>query len=315
MEPAPLHADVADGPEGGAAHWLTTQDGTRVRVAHWPTGGRGTVLLFPGRTEYVEKYGRVAREFGARGFSTIAIDWRGQGLADRMLDDPLSGHVMHFSDYQQDASAMLRAARGLGLPEPFHLVAHSMGGCIGLRALMEGLPVRSAMFSAPMWGIRLAPAIRPLAWSLSWGLRAVGLDHRYAPGTSANTVVGASPFDENSLTSDRDSFDYMVAQVQTYPDLSLGGPSMRWLYEALKETRALDARPSPDLPTTTFVGTDETIVDVDRIHARMKRWPGGRLEVASAARHEIMMEVPATRQRFFNAAAAQFLHAQEVEPA
>jgi len=53
-------------------------------VGHW-TGQhvKGTVLLFPGRTEYIEKYGPAAADFLARGFATVVIDWRGQGLADR----------------------------------------------------------------------------------------------------------------------------------------------------------------------------------------------------------------------------------------
>ena len=35
MEEAPFFEDVADGPPGGAAHWLTTEDGLRIRVGHW----------------------------------------------------------------------------------------------------------------------------------------------------------------------------------------------------------------------------------------------------------------------------------------
>ena len=38
LETAPFHADVADGPEGGQAWWLTCEDGTRIRVGAWPAG-------------------------------------------------------------------------------------------------------------------------------------------------------------------------------------------------------------------------------------------------------------------------------------
>ena len=50
-------------------------------------------------------------------------------------------------------------------------------------SLLLGLPVAGAIFSAPMWGIRMAQALRPLAWSLGWGSRRLKLDHVYAPGT------------------------------------------------------------------------------------------------------------------------------------
>lgn len=305
-EPAPFRADLADGPEGGAAYWIRATDGLRLRVAHWPGGAKGTVLLFPGRTEYVEKYGRAAREFAARGYGTAAIDWRGQGLADRLLDDRLSGHVALFRDYQLDVAALLDWARALRLPEPFMLAAHSMGGCIGLRALIEGLPVAAAAFSAPMWGIRIAPGLRPMAWTLSWGLRAVGLGHRYTPGTSASSYVSASDFDVNLLTHDEEMFAYMARQIEQCPDLALGGPSTHWLSEALHETRLLNRIASPPVPALTLIGAEEAIVDADRVRERMLRWPLGRIETVPGARHEVMMETPPRRRRFFDGAAALF---------
>lgn len=86
LDPAPLYTDIAPGPEGGQAHWAETSDGKRIRLGHWPcAGARGTVLLFPGRTEYIEKYGLCAADFARRGLATMAIDWRGQGLSDRLL--------------------------------------------------------------------------------------------------------------------------------------------------------------------------------------------------------------------------------------
>jgi len=47
-------------------------------------------------------------------------------------------------------------------------------------------------------------------------------------------------------------------------------------------------------------------VDVAPIHLRMARWPKGRLELYPSAEHEVMMETPALRARFFDAAAALF---------
>ena len=58
--PAPFHADLADGPPGGRAVWLRTADEVRIRAGLWRGGDKGTVFLLPGRTEYIEKYGRAA---------------------------------------------------------------------------------------------------------------------------------------------------------------------------------------------------------------------------------------------------------------
>ena len=201
---APLFPQ-ADGPDDGTATWLTTADGVRIRVAVWAADApKGTVLLFPGRTEYVEKYGRAARDLAQRGYATVAIDWRGQGIAARLQPNPALGHVADFKDYQLDVSAVMRHVQAKGLPQPYYLLAHSMGGCIGLRSLYEGLAVRAVCLTAPMLGIKLSPPLRPIAWALSTVSKPLGFSNSVSPGQTETTYVLRSGFDENDLTTDRD---------------------------------------------------------------------------------------------------------------
>ncbi len=306
MNPAPYFKDIADGPDGGKAFWLTASDGVRLRAVVWPGGSRGTVLLVPGRTEYAEKYGRAAADLGQRGYATIVIDVRGQGLADRALPDRMVGHVGDFSEYQRDIDALIAAADALGLPHPRYLMAHSMGGCIGLRALMRGVPVKAAAFSSPMWGISMAAWMRPAAMALSNLSSMLGQSHRYAPGTAGKTYVIEAPFAANVLTTDPDMWDYMKRQVTAHPDLALGGPSLGWLKAALKECHQLSLLPSPAIPAVCALGTAEKVVDPAPIHLRMAAWPGGRLDLYPGAEHEVLMETPPMRKRFFDAAADLF---------
>lgn len=304
MQTAPLYEDVAKAPDGGAAYWLTCEDGVRIRVGVWGNDAKiapnGTVLLFPGRTEYIEKYGQTVGDLQARGFATITLDWRGQGIADRLLDDPATGHVMHFSDYQHDVQAMLAAARELQMPEPFYLLSHSMGGCIALRSLVEGIDVKAAVFSAPMWGILISPSVRPLARSIAWGASSMGLGHKYAPGTGADSYVVTAPFENNLLTTDPEMYRYMQDQAAAHPQLPLGGPSMHWLFQALTETRDLQAMPMPKVPTITYLGSNERIVDSVTVIRLMGKWPGGQLEMVEGAEHEVLMEKPRTRKLAFD---------------
>jgi lysophospholipase len=307
VEPAPYFVDVADGPPGGAAHWVTAPDGLKLRVGHWPRHeARGTVLIFPGRTEYIEKYGRDARGLAERGYAAAAIDWRGQGISARMQPDRLLGHVDSFADYQADADALMRYAEAMDLPRPYLLLAHSMGGCIGLRALMRGYDTPRAVFSAPMWGIRMPLLKRPVAWGLSALSRPLRLSHRLAPGqSSAPYVLGADPAD-NTLTSDPGMLAWMRHQLERHPDLALGGPSLHWLHEALREMRALARLPAPQVPALTFLGSEEAVVDPARIIGRMGAWPEGRLVTLEGAQHEVLMETPAIRTRVLDAIAAHF---------
>lgn len=164
---APLHR-LPDEPDSrGQAFWVTTSDGLRLRLGLWQPAGtaRGTVLLFQGRTEYLEKYSPIAAWLAAQGLAVIAPDWRGQGLSDRLLADPRPGHIGDFADYRADVAAVVSAAESLALPRPWQLLAHSMGGCIGLAALRR--PLRGGVgrnrsdHPADVLYRRLPPARRP----------------------------------------------------------------------------------------------------------------------------------------------------------
>jgi lysophospholipase len=307
VEAGPFLADLAEGPDGGQALWLTASDGVRLRAVFWEAGPEGTVFILPGRTEVAEKYGRVAADLARRGYSSVSIDWRGQGLADRVGRDPMMGHVGTFADYQRDLDAAVSAAVALGLPRPFTLLGHSMGGAIGLRAVQRpDHPFVSAVFSAPMWGIQMAAHMRPVAWAVPRAARAIGRGEVYSPGAQRDSYLAAAAFEENTLTTCPDQFAYMQRQVRQDPRLALGGPSLHWLHEALEEIRALRRAPPPRLPVLTGVGSNELVVDPGAILTLGRMMPNGRVTVFEGARHELLMERPEVRDAFLASAVALF---------
>lgn len=302
---APFHRHLAQGALDGAARWIEAEDGVRLRAVSWGREARkGTVLLFTGRTEYAEKYGRLAGDLAALGYATLTVDWRGQGLSDRLRAERSLGHVGRFADYQRDVRALLAHGRALSLPEPWVLLSHSMGGCIALRSLKEGLDVRGAVFSAPMWGLQMTAALKPVAWSVTSVGRGFGLGHLLTPGQEAVSYLLRCDFADNTLTSDRTTFEWLRSQLAAEPELALGGPSLHWLNEALREMRRLMSGPAPRVPALGLVGTEELIVDPSRIRRRFADWPGARLVQVPAARHEVLMETPAIRSRVLSEIAA-----------
>ena len=287
---APYHATIADEPIA-QAYWAKAADGINIRVAHWALdGSKGTVLLFPGRTEYIEKYAVTAADLAQHGYGTFAIDWRGQGLADRLTNDSRVGHVIHFPDYQRDVAAAMEVAQELDLPKPWYLLGHSMGGCIGLRALLEGLPVSAAGFSGPMWGVGSTALIRTSGKALGAVVTAMGLGHHFAPGTSSEIYVLDDAFEDNLLTTDPAMYDRMKDQARANPEMMIAGFSYRWAYEALKECGWLAKQDSPKLPCFTILGTDEAVVNPSAIKDRMARWPGGELRMVQGGMHEVLMD-------------------------
>lgn len=303
LTPAPFYGDVAEGPTGVDAWWVTSADDTRLRMAVWPGGSKGTVLLFPGRTEYCEKYGRVAADLAAAGYGMAAFDWRGQGLADRPQHRRDMGHVVSFDEYREDVAAFRAALAALDVPSPWFLIGHSMGGAIGLRALHDGLPVQAAAFTAPMWGIQMKRFLKRVSRIVLRLAGPLGMGNAFAPTTGPYAPM---TFDDNPLTTDRDQFDYMTRQTTAHPDLTLGGPSNLWLKAALEETADLMRLPAPDLPALALVGTREKIVEPDAVLARMETWPRGRHITIQGAEHEVLMEAPARRRQALDEIIALF---------
>ena len=97
-------------PEGAITGTVQTSDGRALRFARFPPppGRKGTVCLFQGRAEFIEKYFEVVRDLQARGFAVATLDWRGQGLSDRALSDRRKGHVKDFSEYDRDLDAFMK---------------------------------------------------------------------------------------------------------------------------------------------------------------------------------------------------------------
>ena len=200
FEPAPFHGAESEGPGGGSAFWTRAEDGVRIRVGGWRAGERGTVVVFNGRNEFIEKYGRLATDFAGSGYAAASCDWRSQGLADRLSDTPMLGHIERFTDFQKDAAAFLDWLEAQGYPKPWHLVAHSMGGLIALRHVHGPHPFATITFSSPMWGIGFPLPLRIAApASADRCARNASLIRSKAPGRSASAV--RTPTSSPSTTS------------------------------------------------------------------------------------------------------------------
>lgn len=308
MQEAPFLAPLPPGAARPRSVFVRAADGVRLRVVLFPppAGGAGWLLLFPGRSEWAEKYLTAAVDFAAGGYGLLLPDWRGQALSDRLHPDPRVGHVDRFADYLLDLAATLAVAEAWGLGPPAGLVAHSMGGTIALAALAGGLAVPAAVFSAPMWGLAPGTLLRPALRRAGGILRRAG---RAAPAAGADATAAAVylaevPFAGNVLTADEGLFAAMQAMTRAHPELALGNPSLRWLTEALREMRRLAAAPLPTVPALAVVGSMEAVVAPGAIRSRVARWPSARLMVLDGARHEPMIEAAPLRQAFVAAALA-----------
>ena len=226
MRTAQIHTDISVAPKSAEGFMITASDDVELRVGLWRTVQPclGTVLIFPGRGDYIELYGHPISALVAAGYHALVVDWRGHGLSDRVAANPKVGHINSFAEYQYDVDAVMNCVDELALPKPLFVVGHSMGACVALRALINGMNATAAVFSAPMFGIYMASYERAAAWPLTWFLRAIGRGQMYAPGFDENSYVFKLEFATSALASSLDEYVRGIVQGRlqsSYPLLPL----------------------------------------------------------------------------------------------
>lgn len=299
MNSAPLF-ELDGVPVGGNAIFVTAKDGTQIRAAYWHGGERGTVYLLPGRTEYIEKFGRMIAKLQDRNLNVVVIDWRGQGMSDRHDGRRDRGYVESFQHYQQDLQAVLDAPVIKALPGPRLLFSHSMGGCIGLRALVDGLGVDAAVFSGPMWGLKASKSYILMMKAVRMLGRPFGKHKSLLPGHEPTYYVSVTPFEGNELTNDADHYAMFQSQLAAEPDLGLGGPTIQWAVEAVNEMNSLLHSTVPDIPILTFLGKEDIVVDVEPVKSRAPAFPNGQFELIEFCQHDVWMETPAVQKQVWD---------------
>ena len=104
-------------PEGAVVGTVKTPDGVALRFARWapPPGRKGTLCVFPGRAEFIEKYFEVVRDARARGFAVAILDWRGQGLSRSCAARHAQGPCRDFSEYDDRSRSLHEGGRAARL--------------------------------------------------------------------------------------------------------------------------------------------------------------------------------------------------------
>lgn len=296
-------------PNGAVTGHVKTPDGISLRFARWAatrSPERGTVCVFPGRAEFIEKYFEVVADLRRRGFAVAVLDWRGQGGSDRLLDNPCKGHVRSFRDYDRDLETFMKEVVLPNCAPPYIALAHSMGGHILLRHATSKTSWFSRMvLSAPMIDISTVQleGSRARARVLAECGSLVGLGRSYPPG-GQDLPLDFGDFDGNDLTSDRERFNRTCLVLKNAPHLGLGSPTIGWLRAALRSIARLTAPDYPlrvEVPLLMFAAGRDTVVSTEAIEAFAQRLKVGTHVLIPDARHEILQETDAVRQRFWAA--------------
>ncbi|HTR12631.1 MAG TPA: alpha/beta hydrolase [Roseiarcus sp.] len=305
-------ASIAENPvpPGSLEADIRAVDGVRLRTARWaPTAAaRGTVAIFGGRGEFIEKYFEVVDDILSRGFAAAALDWRGQGGSDRPLRNARKGHVDDFSHYLRDLDAFANSILAPFCPRPWFGLCHSLGAAILLMAAEAGrCPFGRLVLSSPMIA---AKGLNHHGW-VRYALEvldALGLGGAFAPGEGSG-ALWAKPFERNALTSDPARFARVAKLVAAAPNLTLGGPTVGWANAALRAMRRFDEPNFPrriETPTLVIASGADRVTDARAAERFASRLRAGRIIIIEGAEHEIMIERDVFRNQFW-AALDEFL--------
>lgn len=296
-------------PTGAVVGMMTAADGKSLRYARWEaTRGprRGTVCLFPGRGEFIEKYFEVVAELRRRGFAVAALDWRGQGGSVRELDNPRKGHISDFAVFDRELRQFMLEIVLPDCPPPYVAMAHSMGGAILLRnAIVPGSWFDRMVLTAPMIAFSDEKMSHPQALVRAYAETAclMGLSRSFIPG-GYEKMPDLKRFENNQLTSDRERWQRATGVLEVAPHLELGSPTVGWLRAALRamsDLQAPDYAARVQVPMLVFAAGADRIVSSRAVEDFAVRLKLGALVRLPGSLHEILQENDPIRLRFWAA--------------
>ena len=275
-------------PENRTEGFFESFDGRKLRYAIFRCEqpvARGTVVLLQGRNEFIEKYFETIRDLTAKGLWVATFDLRGQGGSERLLKDPLRGHISRFSDYERDLTVFLDK---IVLPDtrlPFFLLAHSTGALIAMSAA-PGLATRidRMVLSAPFIGLTGHGASPGLIRLVSGTVSGIGLGRM-----QFSKKFKEKPFADNPLTTDEQRYRRNIGIGTTFPQLCLGPPTARWLSQALRAIERVN-RPehlfSIPIPTVLIAPTRDGVVPYADQERLSRYFRAAQLVPIHGAKHE-----------------------------
>jgi len=292
-------------PEDVVSGTIKTPDGAELRFARWapPAGRKGTVCVFTGRGEQIEKYFETVRDLRDRGFAVAMIDWRGQGHSSRRFARSAQGLCPRFLRLRSRRRDLRAAGGAAGLSAAAFRAGAFDGGCgDAARRLCRQTLVRPH-------GAVGADDRSSRAPHLVSGARAAAPAAARRPGRplcsgGGDELVGVSSFINNPVTSDPVRYARNAAILEEDPTLGLASPTVAWAdtaFSAMRGFRASDYPSQIRQPILMLAASNDTIVSTPAIEEFAYHLRAGSHLVIAGSKHEILQEQDRYRLQFWAA--------------
>jgi lysophospholipase len=302
MDAAKLKFDRRSIPADATESMWTTGDGWQIRRIDWKpsAASRGALLFLPGRGDHYEKYLETLEYYADAGWAVTSIDWRGQGGSGRLLADQHVGHIDDFATWIADLGAFWQVWK-TSTPGPHVVLAHSMGGHLAMRALVEkAIDPKAVALSAPMLGIQTGGLPLSVNQAFAKMMCKIGKGEQGAWKVSEKPMSPMS-LREKILTHDDDRYQDELAWWEIRPEVKLGPPSWHWVERAIASIRILDEPGKLEnvkTPILLLATTADQLVSTPRIIQDSKRLPKVEtLIFGKEAAHELLREADEVRDQ------------------
>lgn len=280
----PLLDSMAESP------LLITTDGRKLYCVTYPAEHpRGTVLLLHGFTENTLKYSELIYSLLYSGYSIAAYDQRGHGRSwrDPEVQPSSVTHVDWIDDYVQDLDLVVRNVL-TGLPKPWFLFAHSMGGAVAALYLENRKPVfNRVVLCAPM----IAPNLSGLSPKAACRIcRIASRFHREKHHPFFMKPYSGPEDFHSSNATDENRFAWYDSIKAARSEFQNAIPSYQWILEAVRVTETILKPGAPEriqCPLVLYTaGLDATVLPGPQ-EDFIRRVSGGKRVIVQGARHEI----------------------------
>lgn len=197
---------------------------------------RDAIVILPGYSESSETYDELIYDLNLANYSVYVMDHRGMGRSSREVLNPQVVHIREFSTYVADVELFLNTVVGSGPEKNRFLIAHSTGGLIAANVIKKRPQFfKKIVLSAPLFELETGSYGSTTAYLTASILDELGRGTSYAPGFK-DFDFDTDSFDQHKSTSDRTRYTHARRHWEKSPELVMGGPSVRWVKEVLRNT-------------------------------------------------------------------------------
>ncbi|HVQ09172.1 MAG TPA: alpha/beta hydrolase [Allosphingosinicella sp.] len=265
----------------------------------WPAAKgrkpRGSLLFANGRGDFIEKYLEAFAHWHAGGWAITSFDWRGQGGSQ---GEGAEAAAASFDPMIDDLAALIEDWRAG--PGPHVALAHSMGGHLLLRTLVERQPpLDAAVLIAPMMTVNSAPIPGGLAPDIADTIYRLGLGGvPIWPSSPGFNALGGRR--QRNLTASPERYEDELWWWAREPTFDLGLPNWSWIRAAFRSGAAAftpEKLARVDLPILIIGAEHDRLVSAPAIRRVAAQLPRAELEMMDDAAHEILRDADPVRLR------------------